>query len=197
MFLLSRLWNAWRRVLLVAAAAFVGMVLESLFILNYQVKSGVLFQDIGVLLMLFMAGLALGGLFVDRVASRGMMRGNARGLAHGRLRIGRPFGAGLIAGFILLSASTTALLRADALRGFAASAVLLCSSGFLVAGVLAYASLHRIGEQVRVVSPLYAADLIGGCLGSLLASLVLMPLFGLDVAAAWMLYVAVAMLFLI
>ncbi len=60
LFLLSRFRPKLRRVLLVAAAGFMGMVLETILILYYQVKHGVLYQDIGLLLMSFMAGLAAG-----------------------------------------------------------------------------------------------------------------------------------------
>ena len=65
-FLLSRLMPTLRRVMLVAAAGFTGMVLETILILYYQVKHGVLYQDIGVLLMSFMAGLAVGAIIINR-----------------------------------------------------------------------------------------------------------------------------------
>jgi predicted membrane-bound spermidine synthase len=57
--------------------------------------------------------------------------------------------------------------------------ILLGASGFLVAAVFAYAGLYRAPDQRRIVSPLYAADLVGGCAGSLAASLVLIPLLGM------------------
>jgi hypothetical protein len=41
-------------------------------------------------------------------------------------------------------------------------------------------------DRASVVSPLYAADLMGGCLGGLAASLVLVPAFGLEAAAGGM-----------
>lgn len=44
----------------------VGMVLETLLILNYQSKNGVLFQNIGILLMMFMIGLTLGAFVVNK-----------------------------------------------------------------------------------------------------------------------------------
>ena len=59
-------------------------------------------------------------------------------------------------------------------------AALLVAAGFLVAGIIAYASLYGIRDQKQVIAPLYAADLLGGCLGSLLGSLVLIPFLGLD-----------------
>jgi hypothetical protein len=67
---------------------------------------------------------------------------------------------------------------------------LLAIAGFLVAGIFAYASLHEIEDQKSVISSLYSADLIGGCLGTLLGSLILIPLAGMDVTAWGMLLLA-------
>jgi hypothetical protein len=60
---------------------------------------------------------------------------------------------------------------------------LLALSGFLVAGIFAYLSLRESGDQRGIIAPLYAADLVGGALGSLLASLFLAPVAGLAVSA--------------
>jgi len=119
---------------------------------------------------------------------------------------------------------------------------LLAATGFLVAGIFAYASIYEsrapsgrsrrlpynnetqasetkcteacrsnypakqritqpptslensksrgIEDQKNVISPLYSADLIGGCLGSLLCSLILIPLAGMDVTTWGMLLLA-------
>jgi CBS domain containing-hemolysin-like protein len=86
---------------------------------------------------------------------------------------------------------------------------LLAATGFLVAGIFAYASLYPakqgitrppasledsksrgIEDQKNVISPLYSADLIGGCLGSLLCSLILIPLAGMDITTWGMLLLA-------
>jgi hypothetical protein len=56
----------------------------------------------------------------------------------------------------------------------------------LVGGVFAWASLAGIEDQRGVIAPLYAADLMGGCLGALLGGLVLVPVVGL----AWSAFVA-------
>jgi hypothetical protein len=74
--------------------------------------------------------------------------------------------------------------------GLAQTSWLLAVAGFLVAGIFAYASLHEIEDQKNVISPLYSADLIGGCLGSLLGSLILIPLAGIDVTTRGMLLLA-------
>jgi len=59
-FSLIRFVPALRRITLVVAVGFIGMVLETVLILYYQTKHGVLYRDIGWLLMSFMTGLALG-----------------------------------------------------------------------------------------------------------------------------------------
>ena len=139
------------------------MLVETLLILQYQVKSGVLFQNIGILLMSFMAGLALGGFCADKVAVR------RQGMAWS-------WGAGLLAGFVALGAYAGRLGMA---AGLWATGSLLLMTGVLVAGIFSYAGFQEVRDQRLVVAPLYSADLIGGCLGSLVATLVLIPLAGM------------------
>jgi hypothetical protein len=57
--------------------------------------------------------------------------------------------------------------------------ILLLFTGFLVAAVFAFASLYGVENQQAIISPLYAADLIGGGFGAVLASLMLIPVIGL------------------
>jgi hypothetical protein len=66
----------------------------------------------------------------------------------------------------------------------------LLTAGFLVAGIFAYTSVYGIQDQKSVISPLYSSDLFGGCLGSLIGSLILIPLLGLDVTTKSMLLLA-------
>ena len=81
--------------------------------------------------------------------------------------------------------------------GLAPTAAFLAAAGFLVAGILAYASLYGIRDQNQVIAPLYTADLLGGCLGSLLGSLVLIPFLGLDWTIKGMLVLAAFSILLI
>ena len=62
-------------------------------------------------------------------------------------------------------------------------APLLAASGLATGGIFAYASLRDVPDQPRAVAPLYAADLLGGCAGSLLGSLLLIPFLGLPATA--------------
>jgi spermidine synthase len=173
LFLLGRLRASWRRWLLVAAAGFGGVVLESVLLLSYQAKEGVLYQDIGLLLMAFMGGLALGAWILNEAL-------RWTGL---RQRSTRRWGAALLAAWALLGLAVLGSVRGGGFGGLAATAILLLATGFLVAGILAFASLYNVRNQRQVIGPLYAADLLGGCLGSLLGSLLLIPLLGLDGSA--------------
>jgi spermidine synthase len=172
-FFLARVRPSWRRALLVAVAGFAGMVLETVLILQYQTRHGVLYRDLGILITAFMLGLTAGALTLA-TAARGKSR--YRGIS-------RKWGFCLIAGFMLLAALVALQSRLALLTGLAETAALLAAAGCLVAGIFAYASIHGAPEQEKVISPLYAADLFGGCVGSIAASLVMVPLLGMDVTA--------------
>jgi spermidine synthase len=174
--------------MLVAAAGFMGMVLETILILYYQVKHGVLYQDIGLLLMSFMAGLALGAMIINREMARPITN----------RMLSRWYGISLLIGFCFLCALVGMGVTMSISAGLVEISCLLAIAGFLVAGIFAYASLHESGspsscgieDQKNLISPLYSADLIGGCLGTLLGSLILIPLVGMNVTTWGMLLLA-------
>jgi spermidine synthase len=172
-FFLARVRPSWRRALLVAVAGFAGMVLETVLILQYQTRHGVLYRDLGILITAFMFGLTAGALTLA-MAARGKSR--YRGIS-------RKWGFCLITGFMLLATLVGLQSRLGLLTGLAETAALLAAAGCLVAGIFAYASIHGAPEQEKVISPLYAADLLGGCAGSIAASLVMVPLLGMDITA--------------
>jgi spermidine synthase len=171
----------------VGIAGFVGMVAESVLILHYQSVRGALFQDLGVLITSFMAGLALGSWGVHRL--REVSRGSD---ARARQR-----GAALLLAFSGLNLLIALEARSGILATLPGVAALLLAAGVLVGAVLAHASLAGVSDRASVVSPLYAADLIGGCLGGLAASLVLIPVFGLEGTASGMAALALACLLLL
>ena len=155
-------WSV-RRTVLAGIAGFAGMVLETILILHYQTKNGILFQDIGILLTGFMAGLAAGAFAVTRI----------------KHLLSRRLGIFLLLAFAALSAAIGLEISSGSDAGLLEILGLLALTGCLVAGTFAYASLRAVSDQGSVVAPLYAADLIGGCIGSILASLALAPLAGL------------------
>lgn len=198
LFVLSRIRAPWRRAVLVGVAGLAGMVLETVLILHFQLKNGVVFQDIGVLLMAFMAGLAVGAVAVGRLAGGKAAAGS----------VSRPLGVAILVAFVAMSLLVAHNVTAGTGSSLISVALLLAADGVLVAAVFAYASLHseragggrrlaargqsgegatnRMPEQTSLISPLYAADLVGGSIGSILATLVLVPLAGLDATAQWM-----------
>jgi len=169
--LVCRRLRACRRVLFVAAAGFVGMVLEGALILGYQVRQGVLFQDLGILITMFMAGLSLGALGLDRCA-----RSEAGDLPRGT-------GPALVGITVAVSLLVAWVFHSGVRIGLPTTALLLLACGLLVGALFAYASLRRVESQASVISPLYAADLIGGCAGSLAGSFFLLPVLGLPGSA--------------
>ena len=120
--------------------------------------------------MMFMAGLAIGAWIMNEAI-------RWTGVRHKRSRW---WGVGLLSGFGTLGIAALGYVTGESPGGLIPTAALLAAAGFLVAGILAYASLCGIRDQKQVIAPLYAADLLGGCLGSLLGSLVLIPFLGLD-----------------
>ncbi len=174
------------RYLLVFTAGMLGTIAESVFLLHYQMKEGVLFQDIGLLITIFMAGLALGSLSVGRFTA-GISR------HEGRKRL---WGIGLLSGFCLLTLAAFIMIRVG-MAGIVETGGILLAAGFLVSGIFAYAGTVDVERQDVLVSPLYAADIIGACLGSLAAGLVLIPVMGLAATAGLMLILAASAMLLV
>jgi len=162
-------------------------VSEAVLILAYQAKEGVLYQDIGLLLAAFMAGLALGApVLRDLILGTGVKKKRVRG-----------WGVALLAGFGLLDFAAIGTVTGGAAGGLLLTAALLAATGFQVGGLFAYAGLWGVRDQKKVIGPLYAADLIGGCLGAILGSLALIPIFGLAGTLKGMILLAALALLLI
>jgi spermidine synthase len=161
--LLARARWPVRRAILSSVAGFSGMVLEIVAILHFQTKNGILYQDLGILLTAFMAGLALG----------------ARACTRSHPDISRMPGMMMLSGLALLSGGTGLIINSGRTSGLAETSGLLFLAGFFTAGIFAYASLRKAEDQRSVITPLYSADLIGGCAGSIIATLIIVPMFGL------------------
>ena len=149
-----------RKVVSVGLAGFAGMALETALIFHYQTKCGALFRDLGLLITLFMAGLALGAAMVNRARS---------------LKVVRIIVVGMPLAVLLIYAG----LKSEVIGGLIPVGTALTFAGFFVAAVISHASRAGISEPVRIISPLYAADLIGGCIGGIVGSLWLIPEVGI------------------
>jgi hypothetical protein len=175
LFLVCRLFQRIRWILLVAIAGFAGMVLETLLILYYQTKNGVLFQDLGMLLTCFMGGLAAGAWLYQKWASKPSRSSSSLRLA----------GFALIGGFSAFLWGTAAFIDSGWPAGILLIGSGLFGAGAWVAAIFACASFRHQSEQSHWISPYYAADLAGGAIGCLLSSLFMIPSLGLEASAFW------------
>ena len=143
-FFLSRSYPLIRRIFMAAVAGFCGMILQSILLLHYQVKDGALYQDIGLLIACFMAGMALGAILIAR-----------------RLALPeRSWGRVLLGLFFSLTILIYVILIRDSGTGLLLMAFLLAFTGFFTGALFAYTTLADATEGPSLISQLYAADLI-------------------------------------
>ncbi len=171
----GKIFPAFGKSLRVFVAAFAAMVMESVFILRYQAQSGAMFLHIGILLMIFMAGLTAGSLSMSEFAKM-HISGNVR----------KQTGRCLLTGFALLCLMFQKILPHEAGGKIFLLSLFLFLTAFLLSAVFAWTGLSDTGAQQNLISPLYAADLLGACLGSMIGSLFLIPFLGMMPTAAFM-----------
>lgn len=142
----------------VGLAGWSGMLTNLAVMAAFQAQHGTLYRDVGLMTAVFLGGHALGlwaGEWVRRVRN---------GLLF--LLWGGALGAGALA-WALSFASASPVFWGLALLG-----------GALTGSVYPVACAQSPGPPGRVVRVLYAADLLGGCLGALFGGALLLPLLG-------------------
>jgi spermidine synthase len=157
--------------LVLFASGFAASALEVVLLLGFQILHGTLYRQIGVIVTLFMAGLAVGAYWTNRWAQ-----------GWGRRALG------ILAGAIAVLAALLPLLLSGLGRlGHPAFAALGAQAGIpLLALVLAalvgmqfpLASRLECRDPAATAARLYTADFLGACLGAFLASTLLLPLLG-------------------
>jgi spermidine synthase len=155
------------------ASGFAATTLEIVLLLAFQVLCGSVYHQLGIIVTVFMAGLALGAVRANR---RMKSRGNtAKHLA---------LLAFAIAGYAMLLAFLLPLL--NRLGDTAAALVFIKAAIALLTLILAalvgmqfpLANRLEFDGTVAGASRLYTADFVGAFLGALLASTLLIPLIG-------------------
>ena len=157
-------------------AGFLGMVLETVLLLRFQIANGIVYQQVGWLLTCFMAGMAAGG----------WAGGGASPKRRALLAV--PAAA---AGASLLALLAVAWMPASA--GLTGTSVLLAVAGAAVGSAFAAGARLWRGDAGAAASTLYAADVMGGAAGALAAPLVIVPVAGFEGAAAAALAAGVAL----
>ena len=89
----------------------------------------------------------------------------------------------LVVGSALLGLWIGWRIHTEGVVGLVETMLLLALAGMFVSGIFAHCGSGSPEHEKRIVGPLYAADLIGGCLGSIVAGLLLIPVSGLDITS--------------
>jgi spermidine synthase len=161
--------HATRVLLFVAAAAtgFGGIVLEVTILLSYQAVAGHLYSRMGVIIACYMSGLTLGTLLA--------VEGRSKQRVFLFSAICAVAGTAACLTFPTLYACS--FLRSGALSAFAFASVLVgAAGGFLFRGVVV--ALDREGRSPG--GTVYFFDILGTCLGGLIAGSVLVPFLGIS-----------------
>lgn len=187
LFWLAHYQRKFAVILLVGIAGFTGMVGEALLLLHYQIMNGVLYRDIGILLTGYMAGLTLGAWAISEFYRSGSTIPRFR----------QSTGWLLPGGLVLVYGGYLVWSNSPVVGGLPITVFLMMTTGFLVGGIFAFASLQGRKDGRTLVSPLYAADLAGGCFGAVLATLVLIPMVGMNGTAIGLILLACLAMFLI
>ncbi|MBN2324477.1 MAG: fused MFS/spermidine synthase [Spirochaetes bacterium] len=156
----------------VFATGFTGASLEMVLVIGFQVLYGYVYHMIGVLVTMFMIGLAAGSFTMNRRLKRA------------------GFGQLVLILLFLVAAAGIVPLLLFALRAVTAARLFFIGTqvalplttaaiGFLVGAEFPLAAkLHFRGVPPTAAS-LYSADLFGACLGALLVTAILIPLLGI------------------
>jgi spermidine synthase len=152
------------------ASGFAASALEVVLLLAFQILCGSVYHQVGVIVTVFMAGLALGAATANRLPSAGFGSLSLLALA--------------IASYALLL--PVALPWLGRIGGWAAPLALLKVIIALLTLILAVlvgmqfplATRLEFDGSAATPSRLYTADFVGACLGALLACTLLIPLIG-------------------
>jgi spermidine synthase len=148
------------------ASGFAASALEVVLLLGFQILCGSVYRQVGVIITMFMAGLAVGA----SAATRYRPIGNRIPLA------GLALGIALLAA--ILPAGLKSLEHAPVPIIQAAIALLTLVLACMVGMEFPLATRTSFRDVAGTASRLYTADFTGACLGALLASTLLIPLLG-------------------
>ncbi len=196
--LAAYLWRLRAVPRVVFASGFAASTLEVVLLLGYQTLYGSLYRQVGLIVTVFMAGLAAGAWW----ANRSLFARRWSALSPTRLSVlSLPAVAGSSRStekqlaFLSLTLAVLAALLPVVLRQLghlaAVAGTPLAGQGMvllatfilavLVGGQFPLASAADPGEPAATASRLYTADLVGAALGALLVSTLLIPLLGVTV----------------
>ncbi len=165
---LARWRRSWAVPVAMGTIGLAGMVLQVVVIFAFQVLHGYVYAEVSLIVTAFMGGLALGAAGVMRRPAIAKRRAR-------RMLIGVQLAIAAYCGLFPLILGQPVPSPALLFPGLALLAGGLGGAAFPLALALA-AERERGGSTIGV---LYAADLVGGCLGALLGAVILVPVLGI------------------
>lgn len=163
------------------AAGFAASALEVVLLLGFQALYGSLYRQVGLLVTVFMAGLAAGAWQANRTWAHAE---NAAGLSPTRTLLLLAFAIAALAAllpFVLPQLGRLDAIAGSALAGQGIVLLITFTLAALVGGQFPLAAAAEPGDGAATASRLYTADLAGAALGALLVSALLIPLLGVTV----------------
>lgn len=155
----------------IATTGFFGMLANLVLIFSFQVFYGYLYHMIGILISIFMAGIALGSIFMTAGFKR----------IKNELRLFIVLEASIIAFSYIMALTLTRFLWSAHYASLIFIALFFIS-GLLLGLEFPLAAKLYLGEKEQVASAagiLYGADLIGGWVAGVFGSIILLPVLGL------------------
>ncbi len=187
---ISRYFSGFAVPCLIVSSGFVSMLVELALFLLFQLFHGAMIQTVGLLIALFMLGIWCGSLITSN--QRMSKRGDRHWLLAGE------------SGFILLTGGLMLLFSVNGITtllppmaAYFLILPLLFLTGFLTGLQFPPAVRLCSNEQKSGAALVYSVDLLGGCLGGFLGSLLLLPLLGFRDALLLMLLLKVGSFFVL
>jgi len=157
--------------LAVFSSGFAASVLEVVLLMGFQILFGSVYHRVGLIVTMFMLGLAIGSFLMNRVLAR---RGR-------RDLVAIEIGTALVAACLPLFLVGVGALAIDAAWSVVCQATIYLATllvAVLTGLVFPLAAKLDFQEASATASRLYAADYLGAALGALLVSTLLIPLIG-------------------
>lgn len=160
----------------VGTTGFAGMAFDLVVIFAFQTLYGHVYQQIGLLVMAFMAGLSLGGWWMGRWLGKGLSgEKESRTLRQALVRL-EAGTAAYLAAFPLALALMHARAAGPGEWAGVRMALLGLNAG---AGLLVGLEFPLANVVYQETGTLYAADLAGACVGAVAVAAALMPALGI------------------
>ncbi len=170
--------SRFRPIVLMILVGFCGMTIETVLLYRYQSTNGVLYRDLGWLMVLFMVGMAVGAILFHRFGNVSLLHKNVA-QNHGMKRW--ISSRNLFTVFLL----TVCITLIDRWFEFGSSFGVICTSliivGISVGGLFGYCN-QLLGSN-KSGGRIFAADAFGSLLACWISAIFIVPLFGMEFTA--------------